>query len=102
MTPRLSVEGSDELHSPSIEDFWPPALFGDGTLYEFNRVMLVRVIAALVLVGIMVIIASRAKVVPSRAQSVVEVVIDYIRANVVYGNLGEVEGKKYEKMLLTM
>ena len=102
MTPRLPVEDSDEFHGPSIDDFWPEAIFGDGTFYEFNRIMLVRVIAALVLVAVMVIVARRAKVVPSRAQSVVEVVIDYVRANVVYGNLGEIEGKKYEKMLLTM
>jgi F-type H+-transporting ATPase subunit a len=101
MTPRLPVEGSDEFYSPSINDFWPPAIFGDGTFYEFNRVMMVRVIAAVVLVVIMAIVAYRAKVVPSRGQSVVEVVIDYLRQNVVYGTLGEHEGKKYEKLLIT-
>jgi len=96
------AEEGDGFHAPSINDFYPPALFGDGTFYEFNRVMMVRLIAAVVLVGIMVFVARRATVVPTRGQSVVEIIIDYIRQNVVYSVLGEHEGKKYEKMLLTM
>jgi len=96
------AEEGDGFHPPSINDFYPPALFGDGTFYEFNRVMMVRMIAAVLLVGIMVFVARRATVVPTRGQSVVEIIIDYLRQNVVYGVLGEHEGKKYEKMLLTM
>ena len=99
---RIVAEDGDGFHAPSINDFYPPALFGDGTFYEFNRVMMVRLIAAVLLVGIMVFVARRATVVPTRGQSVVEVIIDYIRQNVVYGVLGEAQGKKYEKMLLTM
>jgi len=99
---RIVAEEGDGFHPPSLNDFYPPALFGDGTFYEFNRVMMVRVIAAVLLVGIMAFVARRATVVPSRGQSVVEVIIDYIRENVVYGVLGKVEGKKYEKLLLTM
>ena len=96
------AEEGDGFHAPSINDFYPPALSGDGTFYEFNRVMMVRMIAAVLLVGIMVFVARRATVVPTRGQSVVEIIIDYLRQNVVYGVLGEHEGKKYEKMLLTM
>jgi len=99
---RIATEGGDGFHPPSLNDFYPPALFGDGTFYEFNRVMMVRLIAAVVLVGIMMFVARRATVVPTRGQSVVEVIIDYIRENVVYGVLGKTEGAKYEKMLLTM
>lgn len=102
LTRLIASESGDGFHAPSINDFYPEALFGDGTFYEFNRVMLVRMIAAVVLVGIMVFVARRATVVPTRGQSVVEVIIDYLRQNVVYSVLGEVEGKKYEKMLLTM
>jgi len=99
---RIATEGGDGFHPPSLNDFYPPALFGDGTFYEFNRVMMVRLIAAVVLVGIMMFVARRATVIPTRGQSVVEVIIDYIRENVVYGVLGKTEGVKYEKMLLTM
>jgi F-type H+-transporting ATPase subunit a len=99
---RIVADSGDEFHAPSLDEFYPPALFGDGTFYEFNRVMMVRLIAAVLLVGIMVFVARRATVVPSRGQSVVEIIIDYIRQNVVYGVLGEEQGKKYQKMLLTM
>lgn len=99
---RIATEGGDGFHPPSLNDFYPEALFGDGTFYEFNRVIMVRLIAAVVLVGIMMFVARRATVVPTRGQSVVEIIIDYIRQNVVIGVLGEKEGKKYEKMLLTM
>ncbi|MCR6712803.1 MAG: F0F1 ATP synthase subunit A [Demequina sp.] len=99
---RLVTDDGNGFHAPSINDFYPDALFGDGTFYEFNRVMLVRMIAAVLLVGIMIFVARRATVVPTRGQSVVEIIIDYIRQNVVYSTLGEVEGKRYEKMLLTM
>jgi len=63
---------------------------------------MVRLIAAVLLVGIMLFVARRATVVPTRGQSVVEIIIDYLRQNAIYGVLGEVQGKKYEKMLLTM
>jgi F-type H+-transporting ATPase subunit a len=99
---RLTASSSDEFHGPSLNDFYPPALFGDGTFYEFNRVILVRIIATVVLVGIMMLVAKRASVVPTRGQSIVEIIIDYLRQNVVYGVLGEEVGKKYEKMLYTM
>jgi len=99
---RFAAESGDEFHGPSLTDFYPPALFGDGTFYEFNRVILVRVIATVLLVGIMMLVAKRATVVPTRGQSVVEIIIDYLRQNVVIGVLGEVEGKRYEKMLYTM
>jgi len=102
MTRLVAAESSDEFHGPSLADFYPPALFGDGTFYEFNRVILVRIIATVVLVGIMMLVAKRATVVPTRGQSIVEVIIDYLRQNVVIGVLGEVEGRKYEKMLYTM
>ena len=29
-------------HSPSVEDFFPEALFGEGTFMEFNRLTFVR------------------------------------------------------------
>ena len=60
---RLVTDDGNGFHAPSINDFYPDALFGDGTFYEFNRVMLVRMIAAVLLVGIMIFVARRATVV---------------------------------------
>ncbi len=77
---RIVADSGDGFHAPSLDEFYPPALFGEGTFYEFNRVMMVRLIAAVLLVGIMVFVARRATVVPTRGQRVVEIIIDYIRA----------------------
>ena len=59
---------SDGFHAPSIAEFFPDPILFEGTIFEFNRVGMIRVIAALVLVGLFSIVASRAKVVPSRGQ----------------------------------
>lgn len=95
-------EGGEGFHAPSIADFYPDALFGVGSFVEFNRILLVRVIAALVLVSIFVIVARRARVIPTRGQSVVEMLLDALRSTVIYNVMGEKEGKKFEKLLLTL
>jgi F-type H+-transporting ATPase subunit a len=98
----VANEGGNGFHPPSIDDFYPHALFGDGTFYEFNRILMVRVIAAALLMLIFVLIARNAKVIPSRAQSVVEIVLDGVRSTVIHGVLGEKEGKRFENLLLTI
>ncbi len=95
-------EGGDGFHGPSLADFFPPAIFGEGTFYEFNRIMMVRVIAAGVLVLILVLVAKRATIVPTKGQSIVEVIFDFIRNQVVYPVLGQVKGRKYEAMLIML
>ena len=70
------------FHTPSIADFFPHPFLFEGTLLEFNRMQLVRVIATVVLVTIMVIAARRAKLVPSRGQNAVELLLDFVRVNV--------------------
>lgn len=99
---RVVTEEGGGFHGPSLTDFFPPALFGDGTFFEFNRVLLVRVIATLLLVGIMMFVAKRATVVPTRGQSVVEMLFEFLRSNVIFSVLGEREGKKYDKLLITV
>ena len=52
----LSASGeSGEFHPPSISEFFPSAIFFEGSLFEFNRIMLVRVIAAIVLIALVAV-----------------------------------------------
>jgi F-type H+-transporting ATPase subunit a len=95
-------EGGEGFHSPSLGDFFPPAIFGDGTFYEFNRVIMVRVIVALVLVAMLVFVARRATVVPTKGQSIVEFLFDFVRNQIVYPVLGQVRGRKYESLLIVI
>lgn len=64
--------------------------------------MLVRIIAAVVLVAVFSLAASRAKLIPSRFQSAIEWVLDFVRYNIVYEVLGEKEGKKYVAFVTTV
>ena len=92
---------SDGFHAPSITDFFPPAIFGDGTIFEFNRIMMVRVIAAIALIAVFWIVASRAKVVPGRFQSMIEMLIDFVKDQIVEPVMGD-HGKKYLPFLTTL
>ena len=51
-------------HSPGVEDFFPEALFGQGTFLEFNRLTLVRVVMGVALCLTVGVAASRLKTVP--------------------------------------
>lgn len=97
-----AAEEEGGFHAPTLDEFFPHAIFGDGTLLEFNRIMMVRLIAAVLLVVIMVVIARRAALVPGRAQNVVEVLLDFVRINVVEEILGKDHGRKYVPLLTTV
>lgn len=93
---------SDGFHSPSIGDFNPDALLWAGTIFEFNRITMVRLIAAFVLIMIFVIVAQRARVVPTRGQAVVEMIYDFVRVQIVEQVMGAHHAKKYMGFLFTL
>ncbi|MCA5893830.1 F0F1 ATP synthase subunit A [Isoptericola sp. NEAU-Y5] len=95
-------EGEGGFHAPTVADFFPPAIFFEGTVFEFNRVMLIRVIAAVVLLTVFVIAARRAKLVPGRFQNVVEMILDFVRNAIAIEVLGEKNGRKYFFLLATI
>lgn len=94
--------GSNGFHSPSIGDFNPEALLFDGTIFEFNRITLVRIISAVVLLTIFILVSSRARVVPSRGQAVIELLWDFVRTQIVEQVMGEERAKKWMPPLFTL
>ncbi len=92
----------DGFHPPSLDDFFPSALFFAGTPFEINRIMLVRIIMTLLLVTVFGVGAARAKLVPSRFQSVLEMTIGFVRKNISEEILGPVHGKRYAPLLTTI
>lgn len=93
---------SDGFHPPSISEFFPPAIFGEGTIFEFNRIMLARIIAAAVLILIFWLVARKAKVVPSRGQSVVEMLLDFVRTQIAEQVLDKADVKRFLPFLTTL
>ena len=96
----LAMATPSEL--PSVDDFLPPEILFQGTPFAMNRIILVRLVAMVVILLVLGITASRAKLIPSRWQGAVEWVIEFIRDSVVYDTLGEVRGKRYVPMITTI
>ena len=92
----------NQFHPPSVGDFFPPALFFEGTPFEFTRINLAQVLATIVLVVLLVVATRRMKVVPGRVQSVVELGFGFVRESIVYQILGERDGKRFLPILTTM
>lgn len=64
--------------------------------------MLVRVVAALVLIALFAIAAKRAKLVPNRAQGMAEMALDFVRVSIAEEILGKVDAKRFVPMLTTI
>ena len=89
-------------HSPGVEDFFPEALFGQGTFLEFNRLTLVRVVMGVALCLMVGVAASRLKTVPGRGQAVLELIADFVRSNVALMLLGNKNGRRFAPLLGTL
>ncbi|MFT4233606.1 MAG: F0F1 ATP synthase subunit A [Microbacterium sp.] len=92
---------SDEFEGPSIDEFFPEALLFEGTPFELNRLMAIRLLVVVLLVLFFWLGTRRLKVVPSRAQAAFEWVFMFARKSIIYDTLGERLGKKYEPILMT-
>lgn len=96
----IAAEGGAEL--PSVKDFLPDPILFVGTPFAINRIILVRIVAAVILVVVLGLSAARAKVIPGRWQSFLEMGIDFVKENIVFGVLGEKRGRRYVPMIVTM
>lgn len=93
---------SDGFHAPSVGEFFPPAWFGEGTMFEFNRIVMARIIAAAVLILIFWLVARRATVVPTRGQSVIELLLDFVRVQIVEQVLSKENARRFAPFLTTL
>lgn len=96
------IFGTDGFHAPAISEFYPEAIFFAGTIFEFNRITLVRIIAAAALLIIFSIVASRAKVVPGRGQAMIEFILDFVRVSIVEEVMGKERAKRFVPFLTTL
>jgi F-type H+-transporting ATPase subunit a len=103
-TPTLlaASEGDGGFHAPSIAEFFPEAILFAGTAFEFNRIHLIRIIAAVVLLAIFVVAARRATLVPGRFQNVVELILGFVRKNIVEDIMGAERARRYVPMITTI
>lgn len=98
----LSSDEGGGFHAPTIADFFPPPVLFEGTIFELNRLQLVRIVAAVALIVLFVVAARRAKLVPGRFQGAIEMILDFVRVNVAEDIIGKDKGHKYVPLLTTM
>ncbi len=90
------------FHAPTVLDFFPDAVYFEGTFFEINRVIIIRFVAAIVLIGLFAIVAQRARVIPRRGQAAVEVLLDFVRVQVAEEVLGKERAKRFVPFLTTL
>jgi F-type H+-transporting ATPase subunit a len=91
-----------EFHGPSILEFFPSALLFEGTIFEINRITLVRIVAVVALLIVFWLGTRRMSVVPGRFQSLVEMGLDLVRVNIADDLLGKKDGKRFLPLLTTI
>lgn len=107
-----AVTEPEPFHPPSIADFFPDVmLFADPTIEWFgsdepifgiNRIMLIRMLSALVIILIFVLGTRRMRLIPTRGQSVVELGLGFVRDGIAYDLLGEKDGKRFLPLITTI
>ena len=93
---------STQPHSPSVEDFFPHAIVGEGTFYELNRLILARIVMGLALCLVVVLGVRRLTMVPGRGQAVLELAADFVRGGIAVQLLGPRNGKRFAPILATL
>lgn len=96
----LTIADGPEM--PSVDDFLPDPFVFQGTPFAINRIILVRILATVIMLLVLGVTASRAKLIPSRWQGAVEWLIEFVRDNIVYQVMGELRGKRYVPMITTV
>lgn len=98
----LAAEEGSGFHAPSLKDFFPSALLFEGTIFEFNRITLVRLIATVVLVGLFWLAARNTRLVPGRGQGMAELGVEFVRTNIAEEVLGRKLGRRYLPLLAVL
>jgi len=87
---------------PTIEEFFPPPIFFEGTIFEMNRIVLVRLFAVVVLFLVFWIGTRKMRMIPGRYQGVVEMGLSLVRVNIAEDLLGKKDGKRFLPLLTTI
>lgn len=90
------------FHAPTLAEFFPPAIFFEGTPFEMNRIVLVRMLAVVVMLLLFWLALRRGTRVPGRAQSVAELALDFVKVQIVDQVLGEKDGRRFLPLLAGM
>ncbi len=91
-----------EFHAPSLTDFFPPAVLFEGTPFELDRLMLIRLVMTAVLVAVMLLAFRSPKIVPRGLQNVAETGLVFVKEQICDEVLGKESGRKFFPLIATI
>ncbi|MBC7302005.1 MAG: F0F1 ATP synthase subunit A [Nocardia sp.] len=91
-----------EFHAPSLSDFFPPAVLFEGTPFELDRLMLIRLLMTAVVVIVFVLAFRSPKIVPRGLQNVMEAGVVFVKEQIADEILGKETGKKFLPLIATI
>lgn len=104
-----AVDENGNYKPPTIAEFYPPAFLFEGTPFEMNRIMMVRIIVAVALIVLFWLWTRKFNqavkagvVVPSRFQLLGELALNFVRKNIAHEQLGEKDGDRFLPLLATI
>ncbi len=94
---------------PSINEFYPEAILFQGTIFELNRIMMIRLLVMTALIVIFWLWTGKFKkayknkqFVPTRFQFMGEASINFVRKSIAHDQLGEKDGDRFLPLLATI
>jgi F-type H+-transporting ATPase subunit a len=94
--------GDGEFHGPSLDEFFPPIVLFEGTGFDLNRIMIIRLLVVAVLIIWLLLATRRMRIIPTRAQAATEFLLGFVRNSIIIQALGEKDGKRFMVPLMTM
>ncbi|MGO4645328.1 F0F1 ATP synthase subunit A [Nocardia sp. 2YAB30] len=91
-----------EFHAPSITDFFPPAVLFEGTPFELDRLMLIRILMTGALVLVMALAFRSPRIVPRGLQNVAEIGLVFVKEQICDEVLGKESGRKFFPLIATI
>ncbi|MFC9440154.1 F0F1 ATP synthase subunit A [Nocardia sp. NPDC057030] len=91
-----------EFHAPSLSDFFPPALLFEGTPFELDRLMLIRLIMSAVLIVVMLLAFRNPRLIPRGLQNIAETGLVFVKEQISDEILGKETGRKYFPLIATI
>ncbi|GAA5068320.1 F0F1 ATP synthase subunit A [Nocardia callitridis] len=91
-----------EFHAPSLSDFFPPAVLFEGTPFELDRLMLIRLLMTVVLIAVMALAFRSPRIVPRGLQNVAEYGLVFVKEQICEEILGKESGRRYFPLIATI
>lgn len=91
-----------EFHAPSLTDFFPPAVLFEGTPFELDRLVLIRIVMTAVLIGLMFLAFRSPRLVPRGLQNVAEIGLLFVKEQICDEVLGKETGRRFFPLIATI